>query len=151
MTDLSVLEAVRTCLTQKGKSISEIENEHNRKYEGSKMQHTHRNEPVWHNKRDLDNFVVQYLKIDTAHASRMRIKTTKAISMLRSNKTIEDWNTNRRFGLWRLSSNADTTRDFVVDCGKKRCGKIQAVQDSAASKHTTINQRYQTRIKYLGF
>ena len=146
ISESSVFEAVLMCLKQKGKSITDIENEHSRKYTGDKAQQVYRDEPVWHNKRDLVNFVIRYLEIDAVkYASRsISVKTARIISILRVNGTIQDWNAHKRFGLWKLSQHPSTIRDFIVIVGKRdeerfRQFKIQHHQDILQSIKDTLH------------
>ena len=115
-----MLESVLTYLKQKGKPIDTIEKERNRKYDGDKAQQVYRHEPLWHNKRDLDKFVMRHLGINTTkYASRtIYVRTTKIISTLRTDGIIQDWNAQKRFGLWRLSA-FDMLQDFIVVVGKR--------------------------------
>lgn len=115
-----MLESVLAYLRQKGKPIDAIEKERGRKYDGDKAQQVYRHEPLWHNKRDLDKFVIRRLGINTAkYASRtIYVRTAKIISTLRTDGTIQDWNAQKRFGLWRLSA-LDMSQDFIIVVGKR--------------------------------
>ena len=101
-------------LSQKGKTIDEIETKRGRKYPGDKVQTAYRDSPVWHNKKDLDEFVATELKLDPSFwgphkvTSDFLTATTREIVKLRKTGHIQDWNSSKRLSIiWRLTKTSD--------------------------------------------
>ena len=64
ISELAILGAVRLCLKQRGRIIADIEREYNTTYKGDRKQQMYRDKPVWHSRDEINNFVMQHLKVD---------------------------------------------------------------------------------------
>ena len=101
-----IADAVRCGLTRKGKTIDMIEKA--KGSEGELSQQKFRDEFVWHNKRDLELFVADMLKLDPAAVMGPRRRTSDfssaisaEIGKLRRKGVIQDWH--KGMGVWRLT------------------------------------------------
>lgn len=100
--------ALISVLSQKGSTIQALENKSGRKYDGDASQEKYKNDPIWHKKKYLDEAVATKLKLHPSiwgpkrTTSDFHIATSQIISKLRHDGNIEDWNSLRHFGIWRL-------------------------------------------------
>jgi len=100
-------------LHEKGKTINQIEREKEQNFPGDHDQEKFREQPIWHNKTDLDLFVASKLEIDpdkwgTDKSKNLFYKSVaNSISKLREEDKIIDWRHEeqqilKRTGIWRL-------------------------------------------------
>lgn len=99
-------------LNQIGMTIPQIEKSENRKYAGDRGQQESKDEPIWHNKAGLDDFVARSLnlRLDDYGRDKSTNPLYKAIaneiSGLRKDRILIDWQKVKRrstgMGVWRL-------------------------------------------------
>ena len=105
-------EHVWEYLNTLGQTIPIIISERGKKYGGRKDQRTSKNDPIWHNKADLDAYVARCLGLRMADygADKSKNKLYKAVAGaiqdLRRRRVLIDWdNTGKNssgVGIWRL-------------------------------------------------
>lgn len=111
-------DTVRKGLRQCTKSITEIEQEHNRIYRGDVIQRNLRERRVWNNKRDIDMFVTKELDLspNSYEKTELRIfyqRVVNVITEMRNNGELIDWrysdhmSRGPRYGIWRLAEPAE--------------------------------------------
>ena len=106
-------DVVMYVLSQDGKTISELEEISKRSYPGDESQLEYQNQSLWHKKNDLDESVAKKLKLDPIiwgperNTNDLHIATSQEISKLRKKGKLIDWNSTKRFGIWRLAQIPD--------------------------------------------
>lgn len=100
-------------LSQVGTSIDDIEKKRNKTIPGTPEQGKFRKLPVWHNKRDMDEFVQKKLKLSDEQMKAtfpkggeiVYIAVAHKISDLRKKGILVDWSPidDYRTGIWRLT------------------------------------------------
>ncbi len=107
-------------LLEPGKTIDQIESEVQRKYPGNEKEINYRSKSIWHNKKDLDDFVQKKLGLTDQEASKQYPSGGESIfyksianeiSKLRENKTTTDWNSDSRSGIWRMTYSNEIPTD----------------------------------------
>ena len=107
-----ISQFIMFALSQKGKTIKMLETR-GKRYEGDVSQKKYYGEPVWHRKKDLDEFVATELKLGSDVWGPERISndfitfTAREIDKLRKKDIIADWNKSRRFSIVRLAKTPD--------------------------------------------
>lgn len=102
--------AVMRALSKYGRTVDSIEREFGRRYMVASFQSIHRDNPVWHRKKQLDESVAKMLKLHPDVWGPARLSndfsnaTLQCISKLRKNGTITDLNPGSRYGIFRLTS-----------------------------------------------
>lgn len=106
----AVRSAVAAILLERGRPIAMIEAARGRTYPGDGRQAQYHDSPIWHTKRDLDSMVAGRLNLDAdallgpeRKSSDFSSHTAKIISELRHKGMLQDWNTGRQFGIWRVA------------------------------------------------
>ena len=99
-------------LSQNGKTIKMLEAQ-GRRYEGDESQKKYYEKPVWHSKKDLDEFVARKLKLGSSVWGPERTSndfitsTAQEIAKFRKKGDVVDWNKSRRFNIVRLAKTPD--------------------------------------------
>lgn len=92
-------------LTINGKTIDELGIRH----KGDYSQSTWRSKPIWHKKRDLDQWIADEMRLSAAlwgpdrKSNDLMTFTSRELGKLRKKDTLVDWNVNKRISLFRLS------------------------------------------------
>ena len=109
-----------------GRTIPQIRDDEGRSIKGDPAHGESKDKPIWHSKRELDEFVARALgrKLDGypegTRNNRFYEKVTNEIGRLRNDKVIIDWkydkNKQKGMGIWRL----DKTKlaRFAYECAK---------------------------------
>ncbi len=99
-------------LSQNGKTIKMLEAQ-GRRYEGDESQKKYYEKPVWHSKKDLDEFVARKLKLGSSVWGPERTSndfitfTALEIAKFRKKDIVVDWNKSKHFSIVRLAKTPD--------------------------------------------
>lgn len=135
-------------LNQMGMSIPEIEAQHGKEYAGEPNQQQSKDEPIWHSKPGLDDFVARSLNLKLSDYGMDKSRNdlykaiANAISVLRRDKILIDWERIKSrktgVGVWRL----DKTRIGEYVLGHAKAGMKNRYY-SAAMPHTILVRQRQ--------
>ena len=143
----AVQSAVASILLERGRTIAMIEAARGRIYPGDDRQSKYRDSPIWHTKRDLDIMVAERLNLDAdtllgpaRKSCDFSNHTARIISELRRKGMLQNWNTSKQFGIWKV---ADTAR--LSEYGTrwaKTAEKRQSTRPDARSTAPDLNRAF---------
>ena len=147
-----VSDTIVFALSQGGRTVDEIEGETARRYEGDAEQEGHRNEPVWHSRGRLLEFVAKKLKIHPSMWGPGRVSSDfynvvdQEISKLRKRGVLTDWSSIGRSGILRLARRPDRP---VADPVMSRAGNIPVWTEAPADMDRTEESMKRTFLSIL--
>ena len=110
ITNSGIRSAVASVLLGAGRTMGTIEAARGQVLPGDSRQAGYRDSPVWHAKRDLDRMVAGRLNLDAdallgpeRKSSDFADRTARVISELRHTGILQDWNSGRQLGIWRVA------------------------------------------------
>ena len=119
-----ILNALKIILSSKGKTIQEISSQSKRELLGDATNYSHQDKTVWWTKRDIDYAVAKMLNIHPSLYGPDKTlpdfitAITKQLIRLRKKGTVVDWNTKKRFNIYRLAKPIDIPnmkKEFGID------------------------------------
>ncbi len=132
--------AVRYVLSQKGRTIKEIESQRNKAYKGDESQEKHSGKSIWHNRQDLITLVAKKLKIHRSMWGPERTSSDfhnaidQEIVKIRKKGLIVDWSSSKHFGIWRVVQDLHARKpEMSMDAGTPTAENNQWVYTADAN------------------
>ena len=133
---------LKYALSQKGKTIAELEHDKNSEIPGDASQNPYRNKPVWHHRLDLIKYIGTALSLSPDYWGEKRSTADfhnyidQEISKLKKKKTVVLWSTKKHIGILRLEPPHQTIKKPTVSIKKTT---IPQIQNEDALKRTFVS------------